>query len=56
MCDGMLEGDLDHSCLHGPGPHRIKVCVVMRDNDKAVVDALREVAGPKPKYIKRSSR
>ena len=26
MCDGALSGEVAHSCRHGPGPHRIKVC------------------------------
>jgi hypothetical protein len=31
-CDAMSAGELDHSCVHGPAPHRIKVCVVGVDN------------------------
>jgi hypothetical protein len=47
-CDGMLEGEVEHSCAHGPGPHRIKVCVVKKDNTAAVIAQLLAVAGPKP--------
>lgn len=43
-CDGMLEGELAHSCLHGEGPHRIKVCVVARDNSPRVMALLRAEA------------
>lgn len=35
-CNAMLQGELAHSCSHGKGPHRIKVCVTKGDNDKAV--------------------
>jgi len=44
QCDGMVEGELDHSCEHGPPPHRIKVCVVARDNTAAVMRDLKHRA------------
>jgi len=31
-CDAALEGAVSHSCAHGQGPHRIKVCIVKKDN------------------------
>lgn len=31
-CDAGVEGELAHSCLHGEGPHRIKVCVTAVTN------------------------
>lgn len=31
MCDAMLQGELGHSCKHGPGPHRILVCISRGD-------------------------
>jgi hypothetical protein len=31
-CDGMISGELSHSCLHGSGPHYIKVCLVKNAN------------------------
>lgn len=34
MCDAMLDGELSHSCLHGPPPHRVKVCFVQKDNPR----------------------
>lgn len=49
MCDGMLSGELAHSCAHGRGPHRIKVCVVKKANTPEVFNRLLEEAGPKPK-------
>jgi hypothetical protein len=35
-CDGAIDGAVAHSCAHGEGPHRIKVCVVKKDNPKAI--------------------
>lgn len=49
MCDGMLSGELAHSCAHGRRPHRIKVCVVKKANTPEVFKRLLEIAGPKPK-------
>lgn len=40
MCDAMVSGGVSHSCRHGPPPHRIKVCVVKKDNTSAVLRAL----------------
>jgi hypothetical protein len=31
-CDAMLSGMVAHSGLHGPCPHRIKVCIVKSAN------------------------
>ncbi len=47
-CNGMLGGELAHSCAHGPGPHRIQVCVVKKDNTAAVIAQLERQAGPRP--------
>ncbi len=47
-CDTILEGELGHSCLHGEGPHRIKVCIVKKRNNPSVFKRLVELAGPKP--------
>jgi hypothetical protein len=27
MCDAAISGEVAHSCRHGPGPHRIKICI-----------------------------
>jgi hypothetical protein len=35
-----VEGDIAHTCAHGPAPHWIKVCVVKKDNDPDVFQAL----------------
>ncbi len=45
MCDAMIAGELSHSCAHGPGPHRIKVCVTKTDNKKSWKD-IEEAAQP----------
>jgi hypothetical protein len=33
-CDGMIAGELAHRCEHGPPPHRIKVCITKKGNEK----------------------
>lgn len=43
-CDGALAGEVAHSCMHGPPPHRIKVVVVAKDNDRDVMRWLRDQA------------
>ena len=35
-CDGMLEGELAHSCAHGRGPHKIKICILKKNNSPEV--------------------
>ena len=47
-CDQIIEGELAHSCSHGPAPHRIKVVVVAKDNPPALVKRLKAQCGPKP--------
>lgn len=51
-CDE-IEGEFDHSCKHGPGPHHIKVVIVKKDNTPEVWDKILEEAGPRP-VIERS--
>ena len=41
-CNEMVEGELDNSCQHGPGPHRIKVCVVKVDKKDVWPHILKE--------------
>jgi hypothetical protein len=38
-----------HSGIHGTCPHRIKVCIVKKDQEPSIYRALLEIAGPKPK-------
>jgi hypothetical protein len=47
MCDGMLSGKIAHSCKHGPPPHKVKVCITKKYNEKAWPLILAK-AGPKP--------
>jgi hypothetical protein len=49
MCNEIIEGELAHSGIHGPCPHRIKVCVVKSDNSPDVINKLIEIAGGQPK-------
>jgi len=40
-CDGAIDGEVAHSCRHGSGPHRIKVCLpkgVNKDNWSAIAE------------------
>ena len=46
-CDQKVDGWLAHSCQHGPPPHRIKVCVTRKYNEK-IWDKIAAIAGPKP--------
>lgn len=46
-CD-KIEGEVAHSCLHGEGPHRIKVCLVKKDQSPGTWEVLLAIAGPKP--------
>ncbi|PKB78868.1 MAG: hypothetical protein BZY88_16225 [SAR202 cluster bacterium Io17-Chloro-G9] len=46
-CD-KVQGDIAHSCNHGPGPHNIKVCLVKKDNSKEVWNYLMKIVGKKP--------
>lgn len=41
-CDKIIEGELAHSCSHGPGPHRIKVVVVAKDNPAKLMKKLKD--------------
>jgi hypothetical protein len=34
MCNAMISGKLSHSCKHGPPPHRIKICITKKWNQK----------------------
>ena len=47
MCD-RVRGDIAHSCIHGPEPHNIKVCIVEKDNSRQVWDYLMKIIGSKP--------
>ncbi|MCJ2069331.1 hypothetical protein MKK75_11050 [Methylobacterium sp. J-030] len=42
-CTDLTSGEIAHTCQHGPPPHRIKVTIVQKDNDRSVVAALKAV-------------
>jgi hypothetical protein len=45
QCDSEpLRGELAHSCVHGPPPHRIKVCLVAKDNSRQVMTWAKQCA------------
>ena len=46
LCDRLVAGTLAHSCMHGEGPHRIKIVVVKKDNPRAIIAALMAPLGP----------
>ncbi len=47
MCD-RVRGEISHSCIHGEGPHRIKVLLTMKDNSKAIFEWAYNFTGEKP--------
>ena len=46
-CNEKVDGRVAHSCRHGPPPHKIKICVTKKYNEKIWPEILR-VVGPKP--------
>lgn len=44
LCTAVQSGELAHSCEHGPPPHDILVCIVKKDNTRAVYAELEEAA------------
>jgi hypothetical protein len=46
-CNQKISGDLAHACIHGPPPHRIKVCLVKKDNEN-IWNEILSIAGPRP--------
>lgn len=47
MCDRMIAGKVAHSCKHGPPPHKIKVCITKKYNEK-IWPLISEKVGSKP--------
>jgi hypothetical protein len=48
-CSDLVNADeFPHSCLHGPPPHSVKVCIVKKDNGPQTYRELLKQAGPKP--------
>jgi hypothetical protein len=44
-CEGMQEGEVAHSCSHGPGPHNIKVCITAGRNGGSHSPLMRYLRG-----------
>ena len=44
-CDDVV-GDISRSCLHGRGPHTIKVVILKVDNDRQIMSMVHDLAGP----------
>jgi hypothetical protein len=55
LCDGMISGRIAHSCKHGPPPHKVKVCITMKHNEK-IWPLILAKAGPKPEPRRRKWR
>jgi hypothetical protein len=47
-----VQGDIAHSCLHGPAPHNIKVCLIQNDN-KCFWNRIIKIVGPEKSFNKR---
>ena len=41
-----VQGDIAHSCSHGPPPHNIKVCIMKQDNSRDVWKRISKIVGP----------
>jgi hypothetical protein len=46
-CNEKIAGAVAHSCRHGAGPHRIKVCLTKKDN-AGIWQRIMRMVGPKP--------
>ena len=52
-CD-KIKGDIAHSCMHGEGPHSIKVCILKIDNEPTTFKKIKEIVGESHKRMLRS--
>lgn len=48
FCDAIVSGSVAHSCLHGTGPHSIKVVILRQDNPPRIYNHFEKLVGPKP--------
>ena len=46
LCSDFIEGEVAHSCRHGRGPHKIKVCITKSGNE-ATFSKIKALAGEK---------
>ena len=47
FCTALIEGEIAHTCEHGPPPHEILVCFTKKDNGKKMFDRLKTLADSK---------
>jgi len=43
-CDRLVDGEISHSCRHGPPPHQVIVCIVKKDNQRQTYEAVKALA------------
>jgi hypothetical protein len=43
-CTDVIEGEIAHSCQHGPPPHCVKVCILKKANEPKVFRILKMAA------------
>ena len=58
MCDAMIAGELAHSCIHGEGPHKIKVCITKKGNEKLwpAIEGVAKAGEPPPQRRRRKRK
>jgi hypothetical protein len=47
-CDKLADGEIGHSCRHGPPPHEVLVCITQTDNGKPLYTQLAALAADQP--------
>jgi hypothetical protein len=52
-CHALGDQEFAHSCAHGSGPHRIKVCIIKKNNEPEVFAVLAAEAGERPPRLAR---
>ena len=52
QCDEAVEGQVAHSGIHGPCPHKIKVCILKGDNAKSIYKSLEDELPPSPQQAR----
>lgn len=60
-CDALIAGKLGHTCRHGPPPHRIKVCITKKGNEKfwreiEAVAPMEDKPAPRPRRKRRGRK
>jgi len=55
-CQGMIEGDVAHSGIHGSCPHNIKICILKIDNTIEIIKEIIDKVGPQPRKFSASRK